>query len=44
MQQENDLPLFITLKLETGAPVVAQWLINPTRNHEAVGAIPGQAQ
>ena len=27
-----------------GVPVVAQWLINPTRNHEVVGSIPGLAQ
>ena len=25
-------------------PVVAQWLTNPTRNHEVVGVIPGLAQ
>ena len=25
-------------------PVMAQWLTNPTRNHEAVGLIPGLAQ
>ena len=25
-------------------PVVAQWLTNPTRNHEVVGSIPGLAQ
>ena len=23
---------------------MAQWLTNPTRNHEAVGSIPGLAQ
>ena len=27
-----------------GVPVVAQWLTNPTRNHEVVGSIPGLAQ
>ena len=27
-----------------GAPVVAQWLTNPTRNHEVVGSIRGLAQ
>ena len=27
-----------------GAPVVAQWLTNPTRNHEVVGSIPGLTQ
>ena len=27
-----------------GVPVVAQWLTNPTRNHEVLGSIPGLAQ
>ena len=27
-----------------GVPVVAQWLTNPTRNHEVAGSIPGPAQ
>ena len=27
-----------------GVPVVAQWLMNPTRNHEVVGSIPALAQ
>ena len=26
-----------------GVPVVAQWLTNPTRNHEVAGSIPGLA-
>ena len=29
---------------ETGVPVVAQWLRNPTGNHEVVSSIPGLAQ
>ena len=29
---------------DVGVPVVAQWLTNPTRNHEVVGWIPGLAQ
>ena len=27
-----------------GVSVMAQWLMNPTRNHEVVGSIPGFAQ
>ena len=27
-----------------GVPVVAQWLTNPTRNHEVTGSIPALAQ
>ena len=27
-----------------GVPVVAQWLTNPTRNHEVVGSIPALAR
>ena len=30
--------------IQNGVPVVAQWLMNPTRNHEVVGLIPGLAQ
>ena len=25
-------------------PVMAQWLTNPTRNHEVVGSVPGLPQ
>ena len=31
-------------KLKVGVPVVAQWLTNPTRNHEVAGFVPGLAQ
>ena len=31
-------------KKKRGVPVLAQWLTNPTRNHEVVGSIPGLAQ
>ena len=27
-----------------GVPVVAQWLTNPTKNHEVAGSVPGLAQ
>ena len=27
-----------------GVPVVARWLMNPTRNHEVAGSIPALAQ
>ena len=33
------------LKKDTcGVPVVAQWLTNPTRNHEVTGLVPALAQ
>ena len=28
----------------SGVPVMAQWLTNPTRNHEVVASIPALAQ
>ena len=28
----------------SGLPVLAQWLTNPTRNHEVAASIPGLAQ
>ena len=27
-----------------GVPIVAQWLMNPTRNHEVAGLVPALAQ
>ena len=36
--------LKIFFKILMGVPAVAQWLTNPTRNHEVVGSIPGLAQ
>ena len=30
--------------LTLGVPVVAQWLTNPTRNHEVAGLVPALAQ
>ena len=32
------------LNVRPGVPVVAQWLTNPTRNHEVSGSVPGLAQ
>ena len=30
--------------MRVGVPVVAQWLTNPTRNHEVEGSVPALAQ
>ena len=39
------LPDFRLYYKETvGVPIVAQWLTNPTRNHEVAGSIPALAQ
>ena len=35
---------YLLLKYNLGVPIVAQWLRNPTRNHEVSGLIPGLAQ
>ena len=32
------------IKPGLGVPVVAQWLTNPTRNHEVAGSVPALAQ
>ena len=50
MDGESGVSRFQLLHLEwirnevLGVPVVAQWLTNPTRNHEVVGSIPALAQ
>ena len=31
-------------KREPGVPVMVQWLMNPTRNHEVAGSVPALAQ
>ena len=36
--------LNLTLKKKIGVPVLAQWLTNPTGNHEIAGSIPGLTQ
>ena len=33
-----------SLRIDVGVPVVAQWLTNPTRNHEVAGLVPALAQ
>jgi len=38
------LPTTSIEKDDTGVPVVAQWLTNPSGNHEVAGSIPGLAQ
>ena len=35
---------FQVFKKVLGVPFVAQWLMNPTRNHEVAGSIPGLAK
>ena len=34
----------LNFKIFSGVPVVAQWLMNPTRNHEVAGSVPALAQ
>ena len=36
--------LAVSKKRIVGVPVVAQWLMNPTKNHEVLGSIPSLAQ
>ena len=44
LQARQNIKEHIILTLKTGVPVVAQWLMNPTRNHEVEGLIPGLTQ
>ena len=34
----------LALRIRNGVPVMAQWLTNPTRNHEVAGSVPALAQ
>ena len=34
----------VVKRVNPGVPVVAQWLTNPTRNHEVAGSVPALAQ
>ena len=38
------IKLHFVIRKNLGVPVVAQWLTNPTRNHDVSGSIPGLAQ
>ena len=38
------LALLVLKEMLLGVPIIAQWLMNPTRNHEVVGSIPDLAQ
>ena len=40
--EHTDTAMYKIHKL--GVPVVAQWLMNPTRNHEVSGSVPALAQ
>ena len=47
LAQEDSLPKDAansSRNYRPGVPVVAQWLTNPTRNHEAAGSVPALAQ
>ena len=40
----TEYPVLKFRKRTRGVPVVAQWLMNPTRNHEVEGSIPALPQ
>ena len=44
MAREAGLLSKAKLNWVTGVPVVAQWLTNPTKNHEVAGLVPALAQ
>ena len=39
-----ELMVHIIVGRHRGVPIVAQWLTNPTGNHEVVGSVPALAQ
>ena len=41
---KRKLSTAIFKRITSGVPVVAQWLTNPTRDHEVAGSVPGLAQ
>ena len=43
-RQENFEQRSAIKKTKWGVPIVAQWLTNPTGNHQVAGSIPGLAQ
>ena len=43
VHSNTNLPQETNKKSQTGVPIVAQWLANPTKNHEVSGSIPGLA-
>ena len=44
LQEQSKKWLKDKKKKKKGVPVVAQWLTNPTRNHEVAGSVPALAQ
>ena len=36
-----ECPVRLVKNTDSGVPIAAQWVTNPTRNHEVAGSIPG---
>ena len=43
LHSESTVEIEVLKNVALGVPFVAQWLTNPTRNHEVAGSIPGLA-